>query len=154
MNKRRIFLSTLLAGSLAVSTMALAGSGEFCEKGAKGDKTEYMQKRLDRMSEKLGLSDDQKAQMKAVMENKTDFKTQKEALRAEFKALDPTAATYEADLKTLAAKKAALVEQSTIERGMKRQQVAGILTAEQRTQMEEMKAKRGKRGHRRGHGHH
>lgn len=155
MNKRQLFLSSLLASTLAVSTLAFAGpNGDYCGKHGKGtaDKTAFMEKRLDRMSEKLELTADQKAKMKAVMESKPDFKTQKEALRKEFKALDPTSASYETELKALAVKKAALVEQSTIARGMKRKQVAGILTAEQRKKMEEMKGKHHKRGHHRGHG--
>ena len=151
MNTRRIFLSSLLVGTLAIGTAAMAGPhGKF----GGGDSAERMEKRLDRMSEKLDLTAEQKTQMKAVMESRNAKSTERKALREAFQKLDPTSASYEADLKALAAKKAAMAEEATISRGLKRQKVAEILTPEQLTKMEEMKAKRGgKRGHR-GHGKH
>ena len=155
MNTRRIFLSSLLVGTLAIGTVAMAGphgkfgGGDNAERSAK-----FMEKRLDRMSEKLDLTAEQKTQMKAVMEGRDNKLAERKALREAFQKLDPTSASYEADLKALAAKKAAMSEEATISRGLKRQKVAEILTPEQLTKMEEMKAKRGgKRGHR-GHGKH
>ena len=152
--------------SLALSGLAVADQGgKFCKKHGKfsgANSSEFMEKRMTRMSEKLGLSDDQQQQLKAVMESKattrTSLQERKQAIREEMKNLDPTAAAYESDLRKIAAKKAALVEESTIARGMSRQQFAGILTEEQRAKMKEMRANKGKRwgkggfgGHRGGH---
>lgn len=148
MNKKRLFLSSLLAGTLTISTLAMAGSHGKCGRDSSGERSaECMQKRLDRMSEKLDLTADQKAQMKVVMEGKVNKSTERKALRDAFKKLDPTSASYEADLKALAAKKAVFTQESTISRGLKRQKIANILTPEQRTKMEEMRGKGGHRGH-------
>ena len=162
MNARRLFLSSLLVSGLAFSSIATADQGgKMCKKYGKmngANSAEYMEKRLDRMSAKLSLSDDQKQQVKAVMESKAvtrnALKERKQAIREEMKSLDPTAADYETKLRQVAAKKAALTEEATIARGMGRQQMAGILTAEQRAKMKEMHERKGKRWGKGGHGGH
>ena len=150
MNKRRLFLASILASGLAFGAMAHA-DGKSCGKHGKagGERSaQFMEKRMDRMAEKLGLSDDQKVQMKAIMASQADQRTARQALQAEMKALDPTADDYEAKLNQYAVKKAEMTRQSTVSRGLKRQQMAAILTPEQRAKMEEMRGKRGKGGHR------
>lgn len=164
MNKRRLFLSSILAGGLAISAVTFAGpGGKLCGKGGNFDSAksaEFMQKRLDRMGEKLSLTDDQKAKLKAVFESRaTNAQAQREkmqAVRTGMQALDPSATDYEQKLKELAAQKAALMEQRMVNRGMQKQQISTILTEEQRTKMKEMRGKRGgkgwhKRGGHRGH---
>ena len=77
-------------------------------------KAEYMQKRLDRMASKLGLSETQKTQVQALMQNhRTTMKPlrdEKRAIREEMKALDPASEDYADKLAGIANRKGALRE--------------------------------------------
>lgn len=160
-NSRRKFIGSglligsMLAGSLVFGSMAYAGPhcGGFGGKhGGHGkfsqrfDNPEFMQKRLDRMSVKLGLSDTQKDQIKTLMETHTNtvkpLRNEKKAIRDEMKNLDPTSTDYAKKLADIANRKAELVRQLTVARGSKRQQMAQILTPEQRAKKQEMRENR------------
>ncbi len=150
MNTKRLFLTSLLASTMVIGTAAYASPDGGKWKGKHGGKptAEMMQKRLDKMAEKIGLSDGQKQQVKALFESK---KSEREAKRAEYKALqeqmsqlDPTASDYDAKLASIANTKAELSRQKTIEKGEMRKQMALILTPEQQVKMKEMR-KGGKR---------
>lgn len=152
-NKRRLFLGSAIAGALALGSIAYAGPN--CKHGGKHgkhgkysqeQKAEYMQKRMERMSSKLGLSETQKTQVQSLMQNQRNLmkplRDEKRGLRKEMKALDPTAADYPAKLAGIANREAELVRQMTIAKGNKRQQMAQILTPEQRAMKQQMRDKR------------
>ncbi len=155
---KRVFLSSIVAGALAVGTMAHAGP--MCKQGGKHggkggmDKSEFMQKRLDRMSTKLGLSDEQKTQVQELMQNQRNamkpLRDEKRALDNEMRNLDVAASDYDAKVEDIANRKSAVVRQMTIARANKRKQMAGILTPEQQAAK---KAMHENRKSRRGHGH-
>ena len=153
---KRIFLSSMVAGALALGTMAHAGPN--CKNGgkhgAKGgmDKSEFMQKRFDRMSTKLGLSDTQKTKVQELMQNHRNamkpLRDEKRALRTEMMSLDTTDPAYDSKVGGIANRKSAIVRDMTIARANKRKQMAGILTAEQQAAKKAMHERRkGKRGH-------
>jgi Spy/CpxP family protein refolding chaperone len=164
MNKRSLLIGTALAGILSLGSIAYAGPSCKHGGGKHGEysaekKAEYMQKRLDRMSAKLGLSETQKTQVQALMQNHRNtmkpLRDEKRALRQEMKNLDPAATDYAEKLAGVANRKGALESQITLAKGNKRQQMAQILTPEQRAKMQEMRAKhKGMRGHKRHHGKH
>lgn len=162
MNTKRLFITSVLASTLAIGTAAYAspGGGKSCG-GKYGGKhsgkptAEMMQKRFDRMAGKLELNDAQKQQLKALFDNKQTSresqKTERDALREQMSQLDPTASDYDQKLAEYANTKSELVRQKTIEKGDMRKQMAQILTPEQRAKMKEMRESR-KGGFRRGHG--
>ena len=97
-NKRNFLIGSAVAGIVALSSIAYAGPSCKHDGGKRGEysaeqKAEYMQKRLDRMASKLGLSETQKTQVQALMQNhRTTMKPlrdEKRAIREEMKALDP-----------------------------------------------------------------
>lgn len=156
-NKRNFLIGSAVAGIVALSSIAYAGpsckhgGGKHGEYSAE-QKAEYMQKRLDRMATKLGLSETQKTQVQALMQNHRNtmkpLRDEKRALREEMKALDPVATDYADKLAGIANRKGELESQITIANGNKRQQMAQILTPEQQSKMKEMRmSRKGKRHH-------
>ena len=157
---KSLFLSSMVAGALAMGTMAHAGP--MCKHGGKHagkggmDKSEFMQKRIERMSTKLGLSDTQKTQVQKLIQNHRNamkpLRDEKRALRTEMMNLDVTAVDYDSKVEGIANRESAVVRQITIARGHKRKQMAGILTAEQQATKKAMHANRKARhGHKRKH---
>ena len=155
---KRVFLSSMVAGALALGTMANADS--MCKQGGKHggnkgmDKSEFMQKRLDRMSTKLGLTDEQKTKVQEIIQNHRNvmkpLRDEKRAIRTEMMNLDTAAADYDAKVEDIANREAAIVRQSTIARASKRKEMAGILTPEQQAAKKAMhqnrKSRHGKKG--------
>lgn len=157
MNKRRLFLASTLIGAMSLGSYAMAGGHGGCSKhGKKGGEysEQRMEKKMDRMTEKLGLSAEQSEQMKAAMKSKHEtmkgFREQKKALQVSMRDLDPTATDFDAQLETLANQKAELTRQMTIAKGKQRQIMASILTPEQRETMKKMRAERKARHYKRG----
>ncbi len=160
-NKRRLFIGSLLAGALAITTAAHAGP--HCKKGGKHgkwnseDKAAYMEKRFNRMASKLELTEEQKTGMKSLMQNHMNamkpLRDEKRAIRQEMVNLDPKADDYSAKLADIANRKAEISRQMTIARGNKRQQMAQLLTPEQLAKKQEMRQRKGKRRGMRHHGH-
>lgn len=166
LSKRRFLAGIAIAGALSISSIAQAGP--HCNKlgdgkhGYKHDSKhgsiqgkrhrfnhrkspEFMQKRLDRMTKKLELSDIQKQHVQALIKNHRNtikpLRNEKYSLRKEMRRLDPSASDYSAKLADIANRKAELVRQITIAQGNKRQQMAQILTDEQRAKRKAMRAR-------------
>lgn len=154
MNKRRLFLASTLIGAMSLGSYAFAGGhGSSCKHGKKGGEysEQRMEKKISRMSEKLGLSAEQSEQMKAAMksnhESMKGMRQQMKAISQNMRNLDPTAGDFDAQLESLANQKAELTRQMTIAKGKKRQAMANILTPEQRAKMQQMRAERKARYH-------
>jgi len=173
MNTKRIFLTTSFASAVLASTMVLGtaayaspNGGKHCGGKHGGGKhggkptVEMMQKRLDRMAYKLGLSDAQKQQLITLKENKRNnmkpLREQGRALSKQIAQLDPKASDYDQKLAGIANTKAELTRSKIIAKGEMRKQMANILTPEQQAKMKELRKNR-KGGSRHGkgkrHGH-
>lgn len=162
LSKRSFLIGITIVSALSISSIAQAGP--HCNKfgdGKHGYKhgfkqgnkhgfhhrksPEFMQKRLDRMAKKLALSDTQKQQVQALMQNHRNtvkpLRNEKHSLRKEMKRLDPSVSDYSAKLADIANRKAELVRQITIAQGNKRQQMVQILTDEQRAKRKAMRAR-------------
>lgn len=158
MNTKRLFLTSVLASTLMVGTAAYASPEGGRHFGGKYDgkpSAEMIQKRLDRMAEKLGLSDVQKQQVKVLRDNKRNnmesLREQGKTLHEQMAQLDPNASDYDQKLAEIANTRAELVRSRTIAKGETRKQMAQILTPEQQAKMKEMRKNR-KGGFRRGLG--
>ena len=145
MNTKRLFITSLLASTLVMGTVAYAspeGGKHFSGKPS----PEKMQKRLDRMAQKLGLSDGQKQQVKALRENRRNnmkpLRQQRRALRKKMAQLDPKATSFDQSVAEIANTKAELTRSMTIARGESRKQMAQILTSEQLEKMKQMRGNR------------
>ncbi len=153
MNTKRtlstIVLSTLLASTLVIGTSAYAspdGGKHFRGKPSPEMMQKKMQKRMDRMANKLGLNDGQKQQVKALRENRRNsmkpLRQQRRALRKQMAGLDPKASSFDQSVAEIANTKAELTRSMTIARGESRKQMAHILTSEQLVKMKQMRGKR------------
>ncbi len=157
--------TTAIASLLTLGSVAQAGpncgggKGGHAKYGEMSDatKAERMQKRMDRMATKLGLSEEQKTKVQALKTNSMNeikpLREEQRALRTEIRNLDPTASDYTAKLADAANRQAELTRQMTVARGTQRQQMASILTTEQLAKQKELRASRkdGKRGGKRHH---
>ena len=174
MKKQNLIFSALtttaMAGLLTFASAAQAGPN--CDhKGGKGghakhsqmsdaDKAAHMEKRLNRMATKLGLSDEQKTKVQALkLTGKNEIKPLRDesrALRTEIRGLDSSATDYAAKLADAANRQAEITRQLIVAKGTQHQQMATILTTEQLAQMKEMRTNRkgGKRGGKRHHRKH
>lgn len=144
MKKKALIATSAIAGVLTFA--AIAHAGPSCNKERHGEhRAEFMQKRFDRMAEKLGLSAEQKTQLKALKENTKNevkpLRTEKRELRKELRQLDPAAADYSAKLADIANRKAEIARQMTVIKGNKHQKIAQILTPEQLAKFKEMQSK-------------
>ncbi len=153
MNTKRTFstivLTTLLASTLVIGTSAYAspeGGKHFKGKPSPELMQKKAQKRLDRMAKKLGLSDEQKQQVKALRENRRNsmkpLRQQRKSLRKQMALLDPKASDFDQNVAEIANTKAELTRSMTIARGESRKQMAQILTTEQLVKMKEIRGKR------------
>ncbi len=146
MNTKQLFLTTLLASAFVIGTSAYASpeGGKHHMNGKPSP--ERIQKRLDRMAKNLGLSDDQKQQVKALRENRKNnmkpLRQQRRALRKQMAELDPKASSFDKKVAEIANTKAELTRSMTIARGESRKQMAQILTSEQLEKMKQLRAKR------------
>lgn len=162
MKAKKLLLSTLIAGvvGLGGATAYAAGSGNDAGCGGKQHGGHHMkhsggkhgksgERGMERMTKKLGLSDDQKQQVKSFKEtNKEKMKPLREKmkeLRTSLRSLDPASVNYEAELNTIATEKADLERQLTVAKGQNRQQFFNMLTPEQQVKMKEAKAQRKQR---------
>lgn len=91
--KQNVLIAGALVSALLIGGGAAIAGGKDCTDGEgrqgkwaeKGEK--HAEKRLHRMSKKLELNDEQKAQVGAIMEaNRDKMQQQREANRAEFKS--------------------------------------------------------------------
>ena len=164
MKKQTVLLTTVIIGLLSFSGVSQAepssghkgGHAKYSQM-SDADKSARMQKRLDRMATKLGLSDAQKTQIQALkLNSRNDMKPlrdEKRAIRQEMKTLDTSAPDYSTRLADIANRKSEIARQMTIVKGNKRQQLEAILTPEQLAKMKTMRSKR-KGSHKRKHKRH
>ena len=169
MNIKRLFLTTSFTSAVLASTMVIGTSAYASPNGGKncgakhgGGKhagkptAEMMQKRLDKMSENLGLNADQQQQVQALFEskegNREAQRAERKALHEQMRQLDPRASDYDAKLAEVANTKAALSRQRTVAKGEMRKQMAQILTPEQQAKMKAFKQQRKGGGFRHGKG--
>lgn len=159
MNKSKILVSTVMAGLLTFANVAHTspegGKGGHAKHGQVTDaeKAERMEERLNHMATKLGLTDEQKAQVLALKQNSINevlpLREEQRKIRTEIRELDVNASDYVAKLTDAANRKSEISRQMTIIKGTQRQKMASILTAEQLATQEEMKSKK-KSGKRKG----
>ena len=101
------------------------------------------------MTKKLGLDENQKQQVQAVMnEHMNTMKPlmeQKKTIRESLRNLDPVSPDYDSQLVTYAGEKSELVRQITLAKGQKRKAITAILTpgqfeAKQKMRLEHKKS--------------
>lgn len=165
MKTKILLASTLLTSLIAFSSVSHADS-EYGNKGGhakhsqmtEAKKSERMEKRLNRMATKLGLSDDQKTQLRALKQNRRNeikpLRDEQRAIRKEIRQLNPNASDYEAKLAGAANRQAEITRQMIITKGSQRQQMAAILTPEQLAKKKAMQAKRKAKFHKKMHRKH
>jgi Spy/CpxP family protein refolding chaperone len=152
MKIRTLLLSTLIASSLGLGSMAYAnpdmnqGYGQSSAKQAGGMRNKSPEQRMERMAKRLGLSESQQQQFSALMQTKqasmSALRSQTKNLRQSMHSLDPSAADYNAQLSNLADQSANLARQMMLEKGQNKQKIFNLLTPEQQTKMKVMQAKR------------
>lgn len=143
-------LKTILAASI-VGLTVLTAAPVIAKPGGHGHQGEHhgerQAKRMGKMLDAVGASEQQKADIKQVYSDRKaglkDLKEQSKALRKEAKTLDPRAADYDQQVGSLATRKGQLVEAKTLWKSETRKQVALILTADQVAQMKELREERG-----------
>jgi len=159
MNK---IVTTMLVSSLTLGGFALANAsddnryekrehaGKYCDKHGKG-----FDSRIERMTEHLGLNDEQAKQVRAVRDN---YHPQMLALRDKIKAnrkqlreVMHADTVDQAKVEKLAQKMGALKADKIILRSKMRVEMNKVLTNEQRKKMSERKEGR---GHGHGYKHH
>ncbi|UTW10707.1 Spy/CpxP family protein refolding chaperone [Marinobacterium rhizophilum] len=155
MRKPMMIVLTTLALAGTASGLAMAhGKGD-------GDRHErHQEKRLERMSEALELTDEQQAQVKALMADSSDRKAdrdEKRELHRQIRDLDSSASDYDTRLDGLIQQAQQQLGEQIRERQAKRVAMQEILTDEQEAKLAEISEKRmekmEKHG-RRGGGHH
>jgi len=161
MKTQTLIATAVITGLLSLATVSSADpswehKGGYAKHGEMSEKR--IQKRLDRMAEKLNLSDAQKTQVQALKQNSRNeikpLRNEQRALRKEIRQLDPNASDYSAKLADAANRQAELTRQMIIAKGNKRQQMSTILTPEQLAKKKEMRAKRKARFQKRMHKRH
>lgn len=139
----RKIISTMLIAGLMAAGPALAE-----EAGEHG-------KHWQKWAEKLELSDTQRAELKqlhhAHMPQMREQRQKMRELRATERGLDPTADDFVARSRELAEERARIQVEAATTRAEHRQQMARILTPEQRQQIEQARDKQRKKMH---GGHH
>ena len=154
MNK---LITTLLVSSLAMGGIAVAHAdsehsgksehhGKHCKKGKMGNKFGM---RIERMAKKLDFSE---SQLKQAREIQAKYQPQmqtlydkKKATRQELRAVMHADNIDQAAVKKLAQQQGDLNAQKIILRSQMRTEINKVLTAEQRTKMEEMRKNRGEK---------
>jgi len=139
MKNRRLFLTTAFVTTalvvvLSASGIAIAeGSGDkHCGKHGDRLSEQHLQKKLERMTKNLGLDENQRQQVQAVMhEHRNTMKPlmeKKKTIRKSLRNLDPVSPDYDSQLATYAGEKSELVRQITLAKGQKRKAITSILT--------------------------
>jgi len=152
MKIKTLLVASLVTGLLSFGTVLHAGpDGEKDGYGkyshmTEAEKAEKMEKRLNRMASKLGLSEEQKTQFRALKQNRRNelrpLRNEQRAIRKEIRELDPNASDYSTKLADAANRQAELTRQMIIAKANQRQQMATILTPEQLAKKKEMRKKR------------
>ena len=148
----------LLAGALVMSSVGLAGmvtampygDGPGCGRG--GNQVEAGYKRggrgfnVDRMAQRLDLTDDQRTQLQAVLAaakpRMSDLRSELQASRKKLRELMQTSPIDEAEVRNIAETQGDLKADMIVLRAQQRAEINAVLTDEQRTQWVEMRGKR------------
>ena len=152
MKRRNLILTTLLAGSLAAGSYAVASQDGFnCKHrdGAHAERMNYGEGRHDpvkRLMRQVDLSESQQSAIKAIAESSRDStKLAREQIRDSHKALRDlvTSDSYSLDqARTLADQQAKLSADLTVTRIDSMHQIQQVLTPEQRTKLAELRTER------------
>ena len=151
MKKLFIGLTTLALTAFSLSATAYPGHQD---NDRQGRRAQMMEKMLD----KVGISDEQKTQIKSIRESyKPQLQQIREngkSIREQKKALDPASSNYVASVQALFDQSSANRRQAITLKAQMKNEVANVLTAGQRAELkqlkEEFKAKRGERRAKRG----
>ncbi len=154
MRKPMMIALTALTLSAATAGVAMAH-----EKGDGGWGRHNPQERMERMAEKLDLSDEQRSQMQALMEKQREQRPQRGEGREMYRQLqdlDPSAADYQQQLDDLVKQAQDRVGERIRARAEHRAAVAEILTDEQEQKLADWKKDRREnwKEHHGGKGHH
>ncbi|NVK40577.1 MAG: Spy/CpxP family protein refolding chaperone [Oceanospirillaceae bacterium] len=139
---RKPLMIALTALTLSAATAGIAAAHE---KGDGGWGRHNPEKRMQRMAEELGLSDEQRSQMQALMEQEHGQRTERGSGRETFRKLrnlDPSAADYQQQLDELVKQAQDQVGERIRARAAHRAAVAEILTDEQEQKLKDWKAER------------
>ena len=132
-------IATLILGLGAVFIFAQKGGLGRSRFGGKG----FGGPGFERMAEKLNLSDEQKAQVKTILEDsKTRLKPLMESLKAgheQIENLGTDGVFNEAQVQQIAVAQAETTKQLIIEKEKTKAQIFAVLTPEQRTQAAQFK---------------
>lgn len=141
--KRALLLVVASALFVAGANMAYAFGGPNGEKN--------MERRIERMAERLNLNDSQRSKFKQIHEaNRGEMMAIHQAMQKNREALhglDPAAKNYSSEVARLAAEKAELVKQMVTHRSEVRAEVHAMLTPEQRQQAKQMRMQRKSKGY-------
>ena len=101
---------------------------------------------VDRMAERLNLTDDQRAQIEAIMEeSRQQMSNQRDKMqenREQLRALMQQSPLNEAQVRKVADAQGDLKADMIVLRAQKRAKINTVLTDDQRAQLEEMRGKR------------
>lgn len=152
MNTKKLLLTSLIACTIGLGNMAYASpDNSYAYQGQQGQhfgkkRQRTPEQRIEKMAKRLGLSDSQKQQIKILMEGRRAkmqaLHQQMRASKQSLRTLDPSAYDFSSRLNNLADEQANLTRQIVVTKGQSRQQIFNLLTAEQRTKMKAMHAKR------------
>lgn len=160
---KNTLLAALLVSSVLVTLPATSIAGENCNRDHDGEQMSRSKgahkgghqghknasHRIDRMADKLDLTDEQKSEIQLIMdgnrEAKESMREQMTENRQSLRALDTASADYDANVKAIAATLASLEEEKLISRSNARRDIEAVLTTEQKAEMAKMSDNKGKR---------
>ncbi|UZE96666.1 Spy/CpxP family protein refolding chaperone [Alkalimarinus alittae] len=150
-NKRTrmaLVVPTIIAAGLFTIGTANAESGWFGKD--KHECSEKYEKKMERLSDKLDMTDEQETQLKAILTRaKEDGKTNKMArrgMRQEMLSITPDDPEYHAKAEKHADAAAAQLKTKILKSAEVRKEIYAILTDEQKQKMQRMMEKRMKKG--------
>jgi Spy/CpxP family protein refolding chaperone len=149
MRKPMMIVLTTLALTAVGSGFALAH-----EKGDGERQQRHQEKRLERMSEQLGLSDEQRAKMQELMAAPTDRKANRDErrdLHRQIRELDTSASDYNERLDALIVQAQQQLAERIRAMQAKRLAMQEILTEEQENKLAEITHERMEKMEKRGH---
>lgn len=115
----------------------------------KGDPERMQERMLDKLDRKLELTTEQREQISALMTKKFDSMRDayenREPMRDQWQALDPTAPDYTEQVEKLAKERAQKMADRMMERAQYKTELYAILTPEQQQEFAELEQRFGKR---------
>ncbi|MFT6917093.1 MAG: Spy/CpxP family protein refolding chaperone [Motiliproteus sp.] len=111
------------------------------------DPEQMQQRMLDRLGQRLGLTEAQRQQIGEVLDpvDMQAMHAQMQEIRTQMQDLDPAAATYLDQVEVMAKQKAALMSQQMLEQATQHAKIFALLTPEQQEAFQKMKSHRGDR---------